>query len=151
MKKPTSQPYLNRIGANIRDARLKAGLSQAQLSAKLELIPVYICRGFLSRIENGSRVLTDIEIEAIARGVAGSPRTICSDGTNRERNPTGTQKRSAFGTSVHRIRWLRGLHLLEVPVTRAVCSRYETGERNIPVRTFVALHILYRRGCDASA
>ena len=43
------------------------------------------------------------------------------------------------------------LHLLEVPVTRAVYSRYETGERNIPVRTFVALHILYRRGCDASA
>ena len=44
-----------------------------------------------------------------------------------------------------------GLHLLEVPVTRAVYSRYETGELNIPVRTLVALHILYRRGCDASA
>ena len=41
------------------------------------------------------------------------------------------------------------LHLLEVPVTRAVCSRYETGERNIPVRTFVALHILYRCSYDA--
>ena len=76
MKKPTSQPYLNRIGANIRDARLKAGLSQAQLSAKLELIPVYICRGFLSRIENGSRVLTDIEIEAIARVLQVTPNDL---------------------------------------------------------------------------
>ena len=67
MKKPTSQPYLNRIGANIRDARLKAGLSQAQL---------YICRGFLSRIENGSRVLTDIEIEAIARVLQVTPNDL---------------------------------------------------------------------------
>ena len=41
------------------------------------------------------------------------------------------------------------LHLLEVPVTRAVYSRYETGELNIPVRTLVALHTLYRCSYDA--
>ena len=76
MKKPTSQPYLNRIGANIRDARLKAGLSQAPLSGPLEVRPVAIWRGGLGRIENGSRVLTDIEIEAIARVLQVTPNDL---------------------------------------------------------------------------
>ena len=41
------------------------------------------------------------------------------------------------------------LHLLEVPVTRAVYSRYETGELNIPVRTLVALQNLNRGRNDS--
>ena len=58
---------VNKIGARVREARIAAGYSQQQLSAKLELMAVYVCRGSLSRIETGDRAVTDIEIDAISR------------------------------------------------------------------------------------
>lgn len=58
---------LNIIGGRIKAARIQAGLSQKQLSERLELMAVYACRGSISRIENGSRTVTDIEIDAIAK------------------------------------------------------------------------------------
>ena len=67
MKKITSYPTANIIGGRIREARIKAGYSQAMLSAKLELEAVYVCRGSISRIENGERAVSDIEIDAISR------------------------------------------------------------------------------------
>ena len=33
----------------------------------MELLAVYTCRGSISRIENGQRAVTDIEIDAISR------------------------------------------------------------------------------------
>ena len=42
-------------------------MSQKELSDKLELMAVYTCRGSISRIENGKRAVTDIEIDAIAK------------------------------------------------------------------------------------
>lgn len=56
---------VNIIGPRIHQTRLAAGYSQQQLSAKLELMAVYVCRGSLSRIETGDRAVTDIEIDAI--------------------------------------------------------------------------------------
>ena len=61
-----AQERMNITGKNIRIARRKAGLTQQQLSIRLETNAIYICRGSLSRIENGSRVVTDIELKAIA-------------------------------------------------------------------------------------
>ena len=58
---------INITGSNIRKLRRKAGLSQTQLSEKMELLAVYTCRGSLSRIENGQRAVTDIELSAIAK------------------------------------------------------------------------------------
>lgn len=57
----------NIIGGRIRTARIAAGLSQQQLADKLELLAVYVCRGSISRIENGERMITDIEIDAISK------------------------------------------------------------------------------------
>jgi DNA-binding XRE family transcriptional regulator len=57
----------NITGERIKKARLKAGLSQSALSAKLELMAVYVCRGSVSRIETGERTVTDIEIDAISK------------------------------------------------------------------------------------
>ena len=37
------------------------------LSDKLELLGVYVCRGSVSRIEDKSRTVTDIELYAIAK------------------------------------------------------------------------------------
>lgn len=55
------------IGSRIRDARIRAGMSQQTLSLKLELMAVYVCRGSVSRIETGERAVTDFEIDAISK------------------------------------------------------------------------------------
>ena len=56
----------NLIGGNLKRLRLKRKISQQDLSNKLELLGVYICRGSISRIEDYSRTVTDIELFAIA-------------------------------------------------------------------------------------
>lgn len=67
MKRIIDTENLNIIGSRIKEARLQAGMSQKELSEKLELLAVYTCRGSISRIENGRRAITDIEIDAISK------------------------------------------------------------------------------------
>ena len=64
----------NLIGEKVRELRAKAGMSLQMLSNRLELEGVYVCRGSVSRIEDCSRTVTDIELYAIARvlGVSAS-------------------------------------------------------------------------------
>ena len=45
----------NLIGANLKKLRTKLKVSQQELSNKLELLGVYVCRGSISRIEDCSR------------------------------------------------------------------------------------------------
>jgi hypothetical protein len=42
-------------------------MTQQKLSGKLELLGVYVCRGSISRIEDYSRTVTDIELFAISK------------------------------------------------------------------------------------
>lgn len=63
---PLGESKVNITGDSIRKAREAAGLTQQQLSARLETLAVYVCRGSISRIENGSRVVTDIELQGLA-------------------------------------------------------------------------------------
>lgn len=67
MKRIIDTENVNIIGCKVREARIAAGLSQKQLSERLELMAVYTCRGSVSRIENGKRAVTDIEIDAISK------------------------------------------------------------------------------------
>ncbi len=67
MKRIIDTENVNIIGSKVREARIAAGLSQKQLSERLELMAVYTCRGSVSRIENGRRAVTDIEIDAISK------------------------------------------------------------------------------------
>lgn len=67
MKRIIENEQSNIIGKRIKQARINANLSQQQLSNKLELMAVYVCRGSISRIENGERAITDIEIDAISK------------------------------------------------------------------------------------
>ena len=60
------QPVMNITGQRIREARDRANLTQDQLSIKLETMAVYVCRGSISRIENGARLVADYELQAIA-------------------------------------------------------------------------------------
>ena len=56
----------NLIGASLKRLRTERKMSQQELSNKLELLGVYICRGSISRIEDCSRTVTDIELFALA-------------------------------------------------------------------------------------
>ena len=56
----------NLIGKNLKKLRTQRNMSQQALSDKLELYGVYVCRGSVSRIEDYSRTVTDIELYAIA-------------------------------------------------------------------------------------
>ena len=58
---------MNLIGDRLRVLRKKHHLSQQQLSERLESQAVYICRGSISRIEDKSRTVTDIELMGLAK------------------------------------------------------------------------------------
>lgn len=57
---------MNLVGANVRKYRKLRKMSQQVLADRLELRGVYVCRGSVSRIEDFSRTVTDIELYAIA-------------------------------------------------------------------------------------
>lgn len=63
----------NLIGGNLKRLRSNAKMSQQTLSAKLELQGVYVCRGSISRIEDYSRTVTDIELCALADALGVDP------------------------------------------------------------------------------
>ena len=66
----------NLIGGNLKKLRIKLKISQQDLSNKLELLGVYICRGSVSRIEDYSRTVTDIELFAIAEVLDVDPKEL---------------------------------------------------------------------------
>lgn len=58
---------MNMIGHNVRKYRKKRKMSQQLLSDKLETLAIYICRGSISRIEDMSRTVTDIELYGLSK------------------------------------------------------------------------------------
>ena len=66
----------NLIGGNLKKLRRKLNMSQQELSNKLELLGVYVCRGSISRIEDFSRTVTDIELFAIADALGVDPNEL---------------------------------------------------------------------------
>ena len=60
----------NLIGNKVKILRKKKHMSQQQLSDKLEPLAIYICRGSISRIEAGSRTVTDIELYGLSQVLA---------------------------------------------------------------------------------
>lgn len=56
----------NVIGDNVRKYRIERNMSQQDLSDRLEMYAIYVCRGSISRIERHERTVTDYELRAIA-------------------------------------------------------------------------------------
>ena len=56
----------NRCGERVREARMRAGWSQEQLSAKLQLAGLSLGQMAVSRIETGKRVVPDFELPVLA-------------------------------------------------------------------------------------
>ena len=59
--------HKNMIGKKVRILRKEKNLSQQELSAKLETLAIYICRGSISRIEDQSRTVTHIELYGLSQ------------------------------------------------------------------------------------
>ena len=57
----------NIIASKLKELRIKKGLTQQQLSNKLETMAIYICRGSISRIEEKQRTVTDIELYGLSK------------------------------------------------------------------------------------
>lgn len=57
----------NIVGKKIKQLRKEKYMSQQQLSAKLETLAIYICRGSISRIEDQKRTVTDIELFGLSQ------------------------------------------------------------------------------------
>ena len=70
---------MNRIGGNVKRIRQKKRMSQQALSNKLELMGVWVCRGSISRIEDYSRTVTDIELYAISEVLNVSIEEVMND------------------------------------------------------------------------
>ena len=58
---------MNLVGKQVRRFRVEQQMSQQQLSAKLETLAGYICRGSVSRIEDQTRTVSDIELWGLAK------------------------------------------------------------------------------------
>lgn len=57
----------NMVGDKVRKLRKERKMSQQTLSDRLETYAVYICRGSISRLEDGQRTVTDIELYGLAQ------------------------------------------------------------------------------------
>lgn len=57
----------NMIGTKVKQFRLEQHLSQQMLSNKLETEAIYVCRGSISRIEDGSRTVSDLELYGLSK------------------------------------------------------------------------------------
>ncbi|MDY3015058.1 MAG: helix-turn-helix transcriptional regulator [Evtepia sp.] len=58
---------MNMVGDKVKALRLANGMSQQAVSNKLETMAIYVCRGSISRIEDKTRTVTDIELYGLAQ------------------------------------------------------------------------------------
>lgn len=58
---------MNMVGDMVKKYRKERHMSQQTLADKLETIAVYICRGSISRIEDKTRTVTDIELYGLSK------------------------------------------------------------------------------------
>ena len=57
----------NMVGKKVKKYRKDLKMSQQELSDKLEILAIYICRGSISRIEDQTRTVTDIELWGLSQ------------------------------------------------------------------------------------
>lgn len=66
----------NLVGEKVRQLRIAKGMSQQNLSDKLETMAIYVCRGSISRVEDKQRTVTDIELYGFAQALGVSIETL---------------------------------------------------------------------------
>ena len=63
----TTSKKCNMVGEKVKQFRIEQNMSQQMLANKLEIEAIYICRGSISRIEDGSRTVTDLELYGLSK------------------------------------------------------------------------------------
>jgi len=63
----TAEGLNNVCGKNIAQFRMKMGISQRELSDKMQIVGIDIDKNAIQRIESGKRFVTDIEVIAFAK------------------------------------------------------------------------------------
>ncbi len=67
------------IHKNLKVYRIKRGLTQNQLAAKLQTENINIDQQMISKIENNNRIVTDYELMTICRILKVSPEELVRD------------------------------------------------------------------------
>jgi len=62
MKKTEYHAHKNIVYAQLKKARIAAGMSQSQLAAKMQTLGINIDQQMISKIENNNRIVTDYEL-----------------------------------------------------------------------------------------
>lgn len=75
----------NICGSKIKQTRKLRKLSQAELAAKVQIEGVILERDSISRIENGTRFVSDFELLILARTLNVEPNWLLSDSDNSPR------------------------------------------------------------------
>ena len=79
MKKIIFGENKNLIHKNLKVYRIKRGLTQNQLAAKLQTENINIDQQMISKIENNNRIVTDYELMTICRILHVSPEELVRD------------------------------------------------------------------------
>lgn len=82
MKKILFNENKNIISKQLKLARIKNNLSQAELAAKMQLMNVHMDQQMVSKIENNMRIVTDYELACFCRILHVSPEEMLSDFEN---------------------------------------------------------------------
>lgn len=78
MKTTNQSQHKNIIGKKVRELRMRKGLTQDQLAAKLEVNEIKIDRIVISRIESEKRFVSDYELLEIAKALDVTPNQLLS-------------------------------------------------------------------------
>lgn len=79
MKKIEYRGNSNVISKQLKRCRVKAGLSQSDLAARLEVMNVNMDQQMISKIEHNGRIVTDYELACLCQILKTTPQEMLSD------------------------------------------------------------------------
>ena len=79
MKKILFDSNKNIVSKSVKLERIKAGLTQSQLAAKMQVLGVNIDQQMISKIENNLRFVTDYELACICKILNVSPEEMLKE------------------------------------------------------------------------
>lgn len=79
MKKIALDNNKNVVSKSLRLCRVRCGMTQSELAAKLQTLGINMDQQMLSKIENNSRMVTDYELAGMCLALSVSPAELLTD------------------------------------------------------------------------